>query len=73
MAWANRASRLSVLRLRDLRLATWDWRLRWPESRREMGAGYMHTGYYFGFFLAAILNALVARTRLSHRVDSRTP
>jgi MFS family permease len=31
----------------------------WPESRREMGAGYMHTGYYFGFFLAAILNAVV--------------
>jgi MFS family permease len=31
----------------------------WPESRREMGAGYMHTGYYFGFFLAAILNAIV--------------
>jgi len=31
----------------------------WPESRREMGAGYMHTGYYFGFFLAAVLNALV--------------
>lgn len=31
----------------------------WPESRREMGAGYMHTGYYFGFFLAAILNTIV--------------
>lgn len=28
----------------------------WPEERRKMGAGYMHTGYYFGFFLAAILN-----------------
>ena len=25
----------------------------WPESRRKMGAGLMHTGYYFGFFLAA--------------------
>src|SRR3954466_16200727 len=23
----------------------------WPEDRRKMGAGYMHTGYYFGFFL----------------------
>src|SRR5712692_9263797 len=31
----------------------------WPEERRKMGAGYMHTGYYFGFFLAAIANALV--------------
>src|SRR6059036_2168140 len=28
----------------------------WPEDRRKMGAGYMHTGYYFGFFLAAIAN-----------------
>ena len=31
----------------------------WPEDRRTMGAGYMHTGYYFGFFLAAIANDLV--------------
>jgi MFS family permease len=31
----------------------------WPESRRKMGAGYMHTGYYFGFFLAAIANYFV--------------
>jgi MFS family permease len=28
----------------------------WPESRRRAGAGYMHTGYYVGIFLAAILN-----------------
>src|SRR3989441_11780076 len=28
----------------------------WPEDRRKIGAGYMHTGYYFGFFLAAIAN-----------------
>jgi MFS family permease len=28
----------------------------WPEERRVKGAGYMHTGYYFGFFLAAIFN-----------------
>jgi MFS family permease len=28
----------------------------WPEDRRKMGAGYLHTGYYFGFFLAAIAN-----------------
>src|SRR5438270_11089489 len=31
----------------------------WPESRRTMGAGLMHTGYYFGFFLAALLNYVV--------------
>lgn len=31
----------------------------WPEERRKMGAGLMHTGYYFGFFLAAIANDLV--------------
>jgi MFS family permease len=31
----------------------------WPEDRRKMGAGYMHTGYYFGFFLAAIANAYI--------------
>jgi MFS family permease len=28
----------------------------WPEERRARGAGYMHTGYYFGIFLAAIAN-----------------
>jgi MFS family permease len=28
----------------------------WPEDRRKMGAGYLQTGYYFGFFIAAILN-----------------
>jgi MFS family permease len=28
----------------------------WPESRRGAGAGYMHTGYYVGVFLAAIAN-----------------
>lgn len=28
----------------------------WPEDRRKMAAGYMHTGYYFGFFLAAVAN-----------------
>jgi MFS family permease len=31
----------------------------WPEDRRKAGGGYMHTGYYFGFFLAAIANATV--------------
>jgi MFS family permease len=28
----------------------------WPEDRRKMGAGYLQTGYYFGFFVAASLN-----------------
>ena len=27
----------------------------WPENRRRAGAGYMHTGYYVGIFLAALL------------------
>ena len=31
----------------------------WPEDRRKMGVGYMHTGYYFGLFLAAIANYYV--------------
>lgn len=31
----------------------------WPEERRKMGAGLMHTGYYVGFFLAAIANYVV--------------
>jgi MFS family permease len=31
----------------------------WPEDRRIMGAGYLQTGYYFGFFVAAALNYTV--------------
>jgi MFS family permease len=31
----------------------------WPEDRRKMGAGYLQTGYYFGFFIAATLNYTV--------------
>jgi MFS family permease len=31
----------------------------WPEERRTMGAALMHTGYYFGFFLAAFANFFV--------------
>lgn len=33
-----------------------------PESRRKMGAGLMHTGYYFGFFFAAIANYFIGAT-----------
>ncbi len=28
----------------------------WPESRRVQGAAWMHTGYYAGTFLAALIN-----------------
>lgn len=28
----------------------------WPEDRRKMAAGWMHTGYYVGILLAAVLN-----------------
>jgi len=31
----------------------------WPEERRRAGAGYMHTGYYVGTFLAAALNFVI--------------
>lgn len=31
----------------------------WPEDRRKLGAGYLQTGYYFGFFLASALNFTV--------------
>jgi MFS family permease len=31
----------------------------WPEKRRTMGAALMHTGYYFGFLLAALANYFI--------------
>ena len=31
----------------------------WPEDRRKMGAGFLQTGYYAGFFLASALNFTV--------------
>jgi MFS family permease len=31
----------------------------WPEGRRRQGAAYMHTGYYFGTFLAAVVNYVI--------------
>jgi MFS family permease len=31
----------------------------WPESRRKQGAGLMHTGYYVGFFFAAVANYFI--------------
>ena len=32
----------------------------WPEDRRKLGAGYLQTGYYAGFFLASALNYTIA-------------
>jgi MFS family permease len=32
----------------------------WPEDRRKMGAGYLQSGYYAGFFLASALNYTIA-------------
>ncbi len=37
----------------------------WPEDRRRAGAGYMHTGYYVGIFLAAIANYAIG-SRFGH-------
>jgi MFS family permease len=37
----------------------------WPENRRRAGAGYMHTGYYVGIFLAALANYIVG-THFGH-------
>lgn len=37
----------------------------WSENRRRAGAGYMHTGYYVGFFLAALANYIVG-THFGH-------
>ena len=31
----------------------------WPENRRRAGAGFMHTGYYVGIFLAAMANYVI--------------
>jgi MFS family permease len=30
-----------------------------PESQRKIGAGLMHTGYYFGFFFASVANYFI--------------
>jgi MFS family permease len=31
----------------------------WPEKHRTLGGGIMHTGYYFGFLVAALLNYMI--------------
>src|ERR1700726_3267442 len=37
----------------------------WPEDRRRAGAGFMHTGYYVGIFLAALANHAIG-SRFGH-------
>jgi MFS family permease len=37
----------------------------WPEEQRRAGAGYMHTGYYVGVFLAAMGNYAIG-SRFGH-------
>ena len=44
----------------------------WPENRRTMGAGLMHTGYYVGIFLAALANYGIGQpSRLAGHVYCR--
>ena len=31
----------------------------WPEEKRAFGGGLMHTGYYFGFFVASLANYFI--------------
>jgi MFS family permease len=38
----------------------------WPETRRAAGAGYLHTGYYVGIFLAALANYVIGSRFGSH-------
>jgi MFS family permease len=65
-AFANNIWTLAVLRLFAGIGIGGEWGIgatliseEWPEERRTMGAGMMHTGYYFGFFLAALANYFV--------------
>jgi MFS family permease len=65
-AFANNIWTLGVLRLLAGVGIGGEWGIgatliseEWPEERRTMGAGMMHTGYYFGFFLAALANYFV--------------
>jgi hypothetical protein len=46
----------------------------WPEDRRRVGAGYLQTGQYFGFFAAlptiGILDPNEGRERNDHRCQA---
>jgi MFS family permease len=65
-AWAQNVWELGLFRLLAGIGIGGEWALAgtyvaeaWPEDRRKMGAGYLQTGYYFGFFIAAALNYTV--------------
>src|SRR5882757_551182 len=65
-AWAHNVWELALFRLLAGIGIGGEWALAgtyvaeaWPEDRRKMGAGYLQTGYYFGFFIAAALNYTV--------------
>src|ERR1700731_3677730 len=65
-AWAQNVWELALFRLLAGIGIGGEWALAgtyvaeaWPEDRRKMGAGYLQTGYYFGFFIAAALNYTV--------------
>jgi MFS family permease len=62
-AWAQNVWELALFRLLAGIGIGGEWALAgtyvaeaWPEDRRKMGAGFLQTGYYFGFFIAAALN-----------------
>lgn len=62
-AGATRVWHLAVLRLLAGIGIGGEWAMggtfvaeEWPEERRAAGAGWMHTGYYVGIFLAALAN-----------------
>src|SRR5882762_1420535 len=68
-AWAHNVWELALFRLLAGIGIGGEWALAgtyvaeaWPEDRRKMGAGYLQTGYYFGFFVAAALNYTVGAT-----------
>ncbi len=62
-AFATTVGQLAILRLLAGIGIGGEWAMggtfvaeEWPEDRRVAGAGFMHTGYYFGFLLAALAN-----------------
>jgi MFS family permease len=62
-AFATNVGQLAILRLLAGIGIGGEWAMggtfvaeEWPEDRRIAGAGFMHTGYYFGFLLAALAN-----------------
>jgi len=71
-ALVTTVSQLAVLRLLSGIGIGGEWAMggtfvaeEWPEHRRRAGAGYMHTGYYVGIFLAAIANYAIG-SRFGH-------